>query len=116
MQTVTIFGIPNCDSIKKTLTWCKTHGVNFSFHNYKTTGIDKKTLKGWCTSAGWEKLFNTKGTTWKKILLEYEGVKMNEAKAIDIMLEHHSIIKRPVIVSGKKMIVGFDEKALESLL
>ncbi len=116
MQTVTIFGIPNCDSIKKTLTWCKTHGVDFTFHNYKTSGIDKKNLLSWCKSAGWEKLLNTKGTTWKKIAVDYEGVNINESKAIEIMLQHHSVIKRPVVISGEKLIVGFDETALSTLL
>jgi len=116
MNRITLYGIPNCDSVKKAMNWLNDNGLDYDFHNYKKSGIDKKTLKEWCTIAGWEKLFNTKGTTWKKMAHEYDGVKMNEAKAIDIMLEHHSIIKRPVVVSGKKMIVGFDEKALESLL
>jgi Spx/MgsR family transcriptional regulator len=98
------------------MNWCKSHDIEYSFHNYKLLGIDEQSLISWCKSVGWEKLLNTKGTTWKKIAGDYEGVNMSENKAIEIMLQHHSVIKRPVVISGKKLIVGFDETALSTLL
>ena len=115
-KEITIYGIPNCDSVKKAINWMNENKISFVFHNYKTSGIDKATLEKWCATVGWEKLLNTKGTTWRKIASEYEGKKMNEKLAISIMLEHNSTIKRPVVSIGKHLIIGFDETALSSLL
>ena len=115
MDAITVYGIPNCDSVKKTLDFFKNKKVEVVFHNYKKEGIQKSILQQWCKKVGWELLLNKKGTTWKKIAPDYEGVVLNESKAIDIMLEHNSTIKRPVVVTTKKIIVGFEESQLKFL-
>jgi Spx/MgsR family transcriptional regulator len=112
MSDVIIYGIPNCDSIKKTIDWFDEHQIEFSFHNYKKSGIEKSTLKKWCKLVGWEMLLNKKGTTWKKIQPEFVDVEINESMAIDIMFQNNSIIKRPVVSFNNKLLVGFDELAL----
>jgi len=116
MVTTTIYGIPNCDSIKKTIDWCKIHKIEFEFHNYKKGGIEEAKLKFWCEQVGWEVLLNKKGTTWKKVAAEFTDKKMTEKMAIKLMIEFNSIIKRPVIETGNQIIVGFDEKVLLAVL
>lgn len=111
----TLFGIANCDTVKKARRWLENQAVDYTFHDYKKAGIDKATLQSWCKTFGYEALLNTRGTTWRK-LDETQKQNVNEAKAIAIMLEHPSIIKRPVLVSGKHKLVGFDEAAWKSLL
>ena len=111
----TLYGISNCDTVRKARRWLDTHGIEYDFHDYKKAGIDKATLKTWCAAFGYETLLNTRGTTWRKL---DDAMKrdMNEARAIDIMLAHHSVIKRPVLVAGAKKLVGFDEAAYKCLL
>lgn len=115
MSAITVYGIPNCNSIKKTLDWLDTHKLIYTFHNFKKEGVTIEKLQQWCKKESWELLFNTMGTTWKKIAAEYVNKKISEKLAIDIMSENTSIIKRPVIEYGNKLIVGFDETALVSL-
>ncbi len=112
MSDVIIYGIPNCDTIKKTINWFDAHQIAFRFHNYKKAGIEKNALKKWCKLAGWEMLLNKKGTTWKKIQANFVDVAINESIAIDIMLKNNSAIKRPVIEFKNKILVGFDETEL----
>ena len=109
---VIIYGIPNCDSIKKSIDWLNENQIAFSFHNYKKSGIEKNTLKKWCKLLGWEMLLNKKGTTWKKIQPDYQDVEINESTAINIMLQNNSIIKRPVAAFNNKLLVGFNENEL----
>lgn len=109
MRKVVIYGIPNCNSVKKAIDWLNNHKVDFVFHNYKKEGVEIQKLKTWIAQLGWETIFNKKGTTWKSIADLHK--KLDEKTAIKIMLEHNSIIKRPIIESGKKLIVGFDEQA-----
>lgn len=112
MSDIIIYGIPNCDTIKKTINWFNEHEITFHFHNYKKSGIEKNTLKKWCKLVEWEMLLNKKGTTWKKIQPNFVDVEINESIAIDIMLENNSIIKRPVITFNNKLLVGFNENEL----
>jgi len=113
----TMYGIPNCDTIKKARRWLDDHGIKYDFHDYKKAGIDENTLKQWCSELGHDALLNTRGTTWRKL---DDSVKadIDEKKAIAIMMEHTSIIKRPVldVGKGKKLLLGFDETAYKSLL
>lgn len=109
MSKVILYGIPNCNSVKKAIDFLNKNKIDFVFHNYKKEGITIEKLKFWSTQVGWEILFNKKGTTWKSIADQYKN--LNEKIAIEIMLSHNSIIKRPIIESGKKLIVGFDEEA-----
>jgi arsenate reductase len=102
----TLYGIPNCDSVKKAMTQLKADGVEFAFHNYKTMGITEARLKSWCKQVGWEVLLNTRGTTWRKIASEYDVKTLTETDAIQIMIAHPSCIKRPIVENGTKLKVG----------
>jgi Spx/MgsR family transcriptional regulator len=115
MSNVTLYGIPNCNSVKKTLDWLDGNKIKYTFHNYKKEGISNEKLQQWCKEISWELLFNTKGTTWKKIAPLYQNKKLTQKEAIAIMLENTSIIKRPIIETNNKLIVGYDEFALIDL-
>ena len=110
----TIHGIKNCDTMKRAFTWLKDHDIDYSFHDYKKDGISESKLKAWSQRVGWEKLLNTRGMTWRK-LSEDQRQNMNEAKALQLMAEQPSIIKRPVIDHFDTLLVGFDEAAYERL-
>ena len=115
MTTTTVFGIVNCDTVKKSRKWLDSHGVTYDFHDYKKKGIDKNTLKAWSKTVGWEILLNRRGTTWRKLEdADKEGI--DEARAIDLMIEHTSMIKRPVIEQGDVLLVGFNDDEFQSLL
>ena len=111
---VTLFGIPNCDTMKKARKWLADHNIDYEFHDYKKAGIDKATLVKWEKQVGWETLLNRRGMMWRK-LTEEQKQTINRNNAIAIMLEIPSIIKRPVLVNGKQMLVGFDETQYQSL-
>ena len=110
----TIYGIKNCDTMKKARRWLDEHNVAYEFHDYKKDGIDEKILKLWSKKVGWETLLNRRGTTWRKLP---DKVKDNieEKSAIKIMLEQPSIIKRPVLIKGSKYLVGFDNQEYSAL-
>ena len=105
-MTVTMFGIKNCDTMKKARTWLDQHGVAYRFHDYKAEGIDRAHLQRWCTEAGWETVLNRAGTTFKK-LPEPDRQDLTEEKAIALMLAQPSMIKRPVVELEGDLIVGF---------
>jgi arsenate reductase len=102
----TIYGIKNCDTMKKAFAWLDGHGVQYDFHDYKTAGIDAARLKDWTKQVGWEVLLNTHGTTWRK-LSPTQQAHLDEAKALKLMVEHPSLIKRPVLENGMSLLVGF---------
>jgi arsenate reductase len=104
--TITIYGIKNCDTMKKARAWLDTHRVAYQFHDYKAEGIDKKRLEGWAKSVGWETLLNRAGTTFRK-LPEQDKQGLTATKAIALMLDQPSMIKRPVLELGSKLVVGF---------
>ncbi|MGX1426091.1 arsenate reductase [Bradyrhizobium elkanii] len=104
--TITIYGIKNCDTMKKARSWLDDHGVAYDFHDYKTAGIAKDKLKQWSDEVGWEMLLNRAGTTFKK-LPEADKEELNERKALALMAEQPSMIKRPVLDLGGKRVVGF---------
>lgn len=105
-KSITIYGIKNCDTMKKARAWLDDHGVAYAFHDYKTAGIDKGRLKAWSDEVGWETLLNRAGTTFKKLPdADKEG--LTENKALALMLAQPSMIKRPVLDLGKKRVVGF---------
>ena len=105
-MTITMYGIKNCDTVKKARTWLDTKGVAYTFHDYKTAGIDAGRLKAWAGEVGWENLLNSAGTTFRK-LPDAAKANLTEAKAIALMLEQPSMIKRPVLDLGKRRVVGF---------
>lgn len=105
MATI-IYGIKNCDTMKKARTWLETHGVESQFHDYKASGIDRAHLETWCDAAGWETVLNRAGTTFKT-LDDAQKSGLDRQKAIDLMLKQPSMIKRPVLESDGTITVGF---------
>ena len=110
----TIYGIKNCDTMKKARTWLDGHKVAHSFHDYKVSGIDKPTLEGWAKKVGWEILLNRAGTTFKK-LTDADKENLTEKKAIALMLAGPSKIKRPVLEAKGKLTVGFKPEEYKKL-
>jgi arsenate reductase (glutaredoxin) len=104
--SVTLYGIPNCDTVKKARVWLDGAGIAYAFHDYKKAGADAAKLKGWCTAKGWEVILNRAGTTFKK-LPDADKTGLDEAKAIALMLEQPSMIKRPVVEYPGGLLVGF---------
>ena len=107
-----IYGIKNCDTMKKAFTWLDKHKVEYSFHDYKKEGIDRARLEKWVKAQGWEVLLNRAGTTFKK-LPDQDKESITEKKAIALMLAQPSMIKRPVIEKGAKLLVGFKPEDYE---
>ena len=101
-----IYGIRNCDTMKKARAWLDRHGVAYGFHDYKSVGIERAVLEGWARAAGWESLLNRAGTTFRK-LPDKDKDGLTEKKAIALMLGQPSMIKRPVLEAGGKLLVGF---------
>ena len=101
-----IYGIKNCDTMKKARGWLDYHHVDYAFHDYKTEGVDSDRLRRWCDKVGWETLLNRSGTTFHK-LPDREKTAIDERKAIALMLAQPSVIKRPVLEWRGKILVGF---------
>jgi arsenate reductase (glutaredoxin) len=104
--TITIYGIKACDTMKKARTWLDEHGVEYTFHDYKTSGIDTASLARWSKQVGWETLLNRSGTTFRK-LPDAQKTGLDERKALALMLAQPSMIKRPVLEMGARVLVGF---------
>lgn len=112
-KTVTIYGIKNCDTMKKARAWLDQRGIAYAFHDYKAAGIDRATLEGWVRKAGWEVLLNRAGTTFRKLPdAAREG--LTEARAIGLMLDQSSMIKRPVLDIDGTLLVGFKPEQYEA--
>jgi arsenate reductase (glutaredoxin) len=105
-KSVTIYGIKTCDTMKKARAWLDTHAVPYVFHDYKVRGIDHDMLESWARSVGWETLLNRAGTTYRK-LPDASKADLDQSKAIALMLAQPSMIKRPVLEAGGRLIVGF---------
>lgn len=105
---IILYGIPNCDTVKKARTWLSEHGQIHTFHDFKKQGVPPEQLARWTQAAGWEKLLNRKGTTWRKLGAQAQTAVVDDASAQSLMLENPSMIKRPVVDWGKDITVGFD--------
>ncbi|TCD03632.1 arsenate reductase [Pedobacter psychroterrae] len=111
-----VYGIPNCNTVKKAMTWLSENGFKAEFHDFKKKGITPEKLNEWCEFFGWEKVLNKQGTTWKKLDLKEQKAVVNKESAIYVLLNHTSAIKRPVVeVSGKAVLIGFTETAYSEL-
>ncbi|MBI5040808.1 MAG: ArsC family reductase [Gammaproteobacteria bacterium] len=107
MKPAKIFGIPNCDSVRKARQWLDGQGIAYAFHDFRKDGLDDKQLAAWVKQVGWETLLNRKGTTWRQLpSAQREGVDAKQAQAL--MLAQPTLIKRPVLATGKHLEVGFD--------
>lgn len=104
----TLFGITNCDTMKKARTWLDGHGVAYRFHDYKKAGLDEVTLRAWVDELGWEALVNRRGQMWRKLEPAVRD-ELDEAGAIRVMLDTPSIIRRPLLDTGERRHVGFSE-------
>ena len=112
---ITLYGIPNCDTVKKARVWLDTHGAAYAFHDYKKAGVDEAALRGWVSRLGWEKLLNRSGTTFRK-LPDDAKADLDAEKAIALMLANPSAIRRPVAAKGDTRVVGFDTAQYQTLV
>ena len=112
-----VYGIPNCNTVKKALDWLKANKVNFEFHDYKKKGITATQLTNWCKQIGWEALINKKGATWRQLPKEIQETITTQKAAIALMMEKTSIIRRPLIEeNGKILVLGFEETEYKKAL
>jgi arsenate reductase len=115
-MSLTIYGIKNCDTMKKARAWLDKAGRPYAFHDYRTAGIDRPRLEGWAGKVGWETLLNRAGTTFRK-LPEADKAALTEKKALALMLDQPSMIKRPVLeLPSGKLLVGFKPADYEAIL
>jgi arsenate reductase len=105
---IILYGIPNCDTVKKARAWLVEQGVDYRFHDFKKQGVPPDQLARWAQAAGWEKLLNRQGTTWRKLDPALQAGVHDSASAQTLMLANPSVIKRPVVDWGKDITVGFD--------
>ncbi len=109
-MVMAMYAIPNCDTVRKARRWLKEYEIAYTFHDYKKEGVDAALLQDWCAQVGWEVLLNKRGTTWRK-LEDADKQDMNQEKALRLLQEHSSMIKRPVLLVGERLLVGFSEDA-----
>ncbi len=114
-MTTTIYGIKNCDTVKKARRWLDTHGVVYKFHDYKKCGIDRELLEVWCQDVGWQALLNKRSTTWRNLPDESKE-NMDETLALVIAEDQLTIIKRPVLELPDQVMIGFSEKTYQALV
>jgi arsenate reductase len=115
-MAVRIYGIKNCDTMKKAFAWCEGHGVAYEFHDYKKQGVPRDRLVTWCKTVGWKSLINTKGPTWRKLSPEQQDI-TTQSKAVATMMEFSSVIRRPVVETDEgQLMIGFDPTMFESFV
>ena len=115
--TATVYGIPNCDTVKKARTWLAEQGLAHTFHDFKKQGVPEPLLPAWIAAVGWEKLLNRQGTTWRKLDEAVKESAVDAASATAVMLAHASVIKRPVVQwSDGRLTVGFKAEEWERAL
>ncbi|WP_372830624.1 ArsC family reductase [Pontibacterium sp.] len=112
---ITMYGIKNCDTIKKARKWLEAEGIEYQFHDYRKDGLDANQLKSWVSELGWEVLLNKRGATWRKLPDDVKN-NVDEASAIEVMLDNPAIIKRPLLDTGDVRTVGFKDADYASLL
>lgn len=114
-MTITFYGIPNCDTVKKARVWLDGQSIAYDFHDYKKAGANEAKLATWCDAKGWETILNRAGTTFKK-LPDADKADLTQAKAIKLMLDQPSMIKRPVLEYPGGILVGFKQPEWEEAL
>jgi len=110
-----LYGIPNCNTVKKARAWLTENDIAIPFHDFKKQGVSEELLKNWLKQIDWEQLVNRRGTTWRQLPDEAKAAVCDDASAVHLMLEKSSVIKRPVLEIDGKIILGFDEAAYQSL-
>ena len=114
-MAITLYGIPNCDTVKKARTWLDSNGVAFSFHDFKKAGLAEEMVAGWLRQVEWEVLLNRKGTTWRALPDERKAMITDAASATALMLESPSVIKRPVLARDDTTHVGFSDALYQQI-
>lgn len=116
MTTIKIYGIKNCDTMKKAFAWLDERDIAYAFHDYKKQGVPRERLVEWCRHAGWKSLLNTRGPTWRKLSPEQQDI-TSQSKAVATMMEYSSVIRRPVVeAEDGKLLIGFDPIMFESFV
>ncbi len=115
MSDLKLYGISNCDTVRKARKWLSGHSIDYTFHDFHKQGLDEKTLESWIAKVGWTLLLNRRGTTWRK-LPKTERADLDEAKARILMLTYPALIKRPVLVGEGQLLVGFDESKYQEII
>jgi arsenate reductase (glutaredoxin) len=110
---ITLYGIAHCDSVKKSRAWLDAHALAYQFHDFKKQGVPAEALDRWISALGWEALVNKKGTTWRKLDGAAQAAVVDGASAKALMLRESSVIKRPVLVRGNQITVGYCPEAWE---
>lgn len=105
-MTITMYGIPNCDTIKKAKKWLEAESVEFQFHDYRKQGVDKAMVEAFCQQLGWENVLNKRGTTYRQLTQEQKDG-LNETNAIELLVEQPAMIKRPILLAGDQYHLGF---------
>ena len=113
---ITLYGIPNCDTVKKARTWLEQAGLSYQFHDFKKAGLDKTTVSAWLKEVPWEILVNKKGTTWRGLPDATKASVIDATSATALMLENTSVIKRPVLCTNNQVLVGFDANLYKKTL
>lgn len=114
-MTIVLYGIPNCDTVKKARIWLEVHAVQHVFHDFKKSGLDRATVETWLTDLDWNVLVNRKGTTWRKLTDDAKAKVVDANSAIALMLESPSVIKRPVLVAASTASVGFSDDLYQQI-
>jgi len=113
---IRIYGIKNCDTMKKAFHWLDERGIRYEFHDYKKAGVPRDKLVAWCKTLGWKTLLNTKGPTWRKLSPEQQAI-TTQSQAVALMSEYPSVIRRPLVeTESGHLLVGFDPTMFESFL
>ncbi|MDB5020283.1 MAG: Arsenate reductase and related [Pedobacter sp.] len=116
MNTI-VYGIPNCNTVKKARTWLEEQEIEYTFHDFKKLGISTEKLNSWCAVFGWENVLNKKGTTWRKLAPEEQLAVKDQATAVALLLQNTSAIKRPVVEQDNKpVLLGFEEESYQQIL
>ena len=105
---LTIYGIKNCDTVKKARRWLEDHGIEYHFHDFRQDGLDKKQLSGWVEQLGWEAVVNKRSTTWRNLSNKDKEIKTN-SQAVKLLAANPTLIKRPVLEKNKTLLIGFKE-------
>jgi arsenate reductase len=114
-MTLVMYGIRNCDTVKRARAWLDERGIAYDFHDYKASGADAVQLQAWCDAVGWDRVLNRNGTTFRK-LPEDETANLDARRAVALMVAHPSAIRRPIVTGASRLVVGFDLVTYEATL
>ncbi len=115
-MTVTFYGISQCDQVRKTQAWFRDKGIGYRFHDFRTDGLDRATVERWCSHLPWNSLLNRRGLTWRSLDESVRSQAVDQSSAIELMLAHPTLIKRPVIEIGDRLLLGFSAERIEGAL